>query len=450
MSRRLFGTDGIRAVAGQEPLTPKTVERIAAASGRVLRAKGGASSKILTGKDTRESCGWIEDALMKGFAASGLEVHSAGVIPTSAVSALLREGGFLAGAVISASHNPSEFNGIKLFSSDGRKIPDDWEREIETTVGADSVRAGLKPAPTVMAHAFKDAADRYKKFLLGTLPPDFSLKGLNWVLDCANGSASKVAPEIFRSLGAKVHALHDSPDGRNINDGCGALHPKSLSAKILETGADGGCAFDGDADRVLFADEKGRVMDGDVLIALAAKHLKETGELEKNTVVATVMANLGFHKEMEKAGITVLTVPVGDKAVSDALETSGAVLGGEQSGHIIFKTHLPTGDGILTALQLLSLARESGKKFSVFTEMLPKYPQVLLNMKVREKVPIEQCPGLAKAIRESEARLKGSGRVLVRYSGTEPLLRIMVEADTDERTRTIAHAIEAAAQKDLL
>lgn len=244
-------------------------------------------------------------------------------------------------------------------------------------------------------------------------------------------------------------SIHHTPDGKNINASCGALHLEGLSAEILKVKAQGGCAFDGDADRVLFVDEKGRGMDGDVLIALAAKHLKEKGELNQNTVVSTVMANLGFHKEMEKAGIRVLTVPVGDKAVSDALETSGAVLGGEQSGHIIFKNYLPTGDGILTALQILCWVLESGRPFSFFTEMLPKYPQILLNLKVRKKIPVKECLGLEKVLRDSEAELKGRGRLLVRYSGTEPLLRIMVEADTQERTNKIARLIEAAARKDL-
>ncbi len=444
---KLFGTDGIRAVAGAEPLTAETIEKIAECAGLTLKSKHQDSKKVLIGQDTRESCGWILKSLVRGLAKAGLEVYSTGVIPTSAISAILRKDKFLAGVVISASHNPSEFNGIKFFSSDGKKIPDDWEREIEAMAGGS--HASAAQSNKVEIRPFPQGAEEYFEFLRRSLPAGKPLQGLKWILDCANGSASDFAPKIFQELGADVYSMHHAPDGKNINLNCGALHPQTLQQQVLKLAADGGCAFDGDADRVQFVDEKGHVMDGDVLIAMSAKHLKEQGELKNDTVVATVMANLGFHKEMEKAGIRVMTVPVGDRAVSDAILSTGAVLGGEQSGHIIFGNYLPTGDGILTALQILKIIIHSKRKLSSYTEMLPKYPQLLLNLKVKKKIPIEKCSVLGPAILDAEVQLRNQGRVLVRYSGTEPLLRIMIEADTLPKVEQMAEFLSQAARKDL-
>lgn len=443
---KLFGTDGIRAVAGSEPLTPGTIEKIAESAAQVLKARGPASRRVLIGKDTRESCGWIEAALARGFRKEGLQAYSAGVIPTAAVSALLRAEAFLGGTVVSASHNPSEFNGIKFFSSDGKKIPDGWEAEIEQKLPGARAAEGGEP-PQIRSYA--EGMETYGRFLKSSVGGSIDLKDFKWVLDCANGSAYVIAPALLESFGASLRKIGCSPDGKNINLACGALFPRKLKEEIAKSGARGGCAFDGDADRAVFVDEDGRVMDGDILIAMAARYLKEKGKLRENMVVATVMANLGFHKEMEKSKIRVLTVPVGDRAVSEALESSGAVLGGEPSGHIIFREYLPTGDGLLTALQILKIVRESGRDLSFFSQMLPKFPQVLLNLRVREKIPIERCPDLKGAIERAESHLKTSGRVLVRYSGTEPLLRIMLEGDSESRIKEIAQNIMDAAKKSL-
>ena len=446
---RLFGTDGVRAVAGQPPLDREGVLKLGRAAGEVLsRHARGKSRRIVVAKDTRESGDWIEKALAEGLTAAGCEVLSCGVVPTSAVSAVLRKKRFLAGSVISASHNPPEFNGIKFFSSDGKKIPDAWEREIERRMEKlRATRAISMDLPRV--RDFSEAKDLYVRFLKKSLPAGFSLRGMKWVLDCANGSASAIAPALFRSLGAGVVATHASPDGKNINVGCGAVHPESLRERVLRERAAGGCAFDGDADRVQFVDEKGELLDGDVLIGLAARHLKRTRKLKNSAVVTTVMANLGFMKAMKELGIKVLVTPVGDRAVSDGIAKSGAVLGGEQSGHIIFDRYLPTGDGLLTALQVLSIVRAAGAPLSSYKKDFPKFPQVLVNLRVREKLPLEKLPDLQSVIRNWEKKLDGNGRILVRYSGTEPLLRVMVEGDSLEKIREIAQDIVDRAKERL-
>ncbi|OGR84158.1 MAG: phosphoglucosamine mutase [Elusimicrobia bacterium RIFCSPLOWO2_01_FULL_64_13] len=446
---RIFGTDGIRALAGEPPLTEDSVREIGLAAGSVLRSgrrRGKGRPKVLTGRDTRASGPWIEKALCEGLALAGCAPASCGVIPTSGVSALLTMKPRLGGAVISASHNPAEFNGIKFFDSEGGKISESLEREIESRLSAPPFRPRARPpAAAAVPHAGRD----YSRFLAGTVPPGFSLKGLRWAVDCANGSASGVAPALLASFGAELEVLHASPDGHNINSGCGALHPGPLARAVRSSGADGGCAFDGDADRVQFVDDKGNLMDGDVLIAMAAEHLSRSGELAQNSVVTTVMANFGFFKRMEKLGIRVVTTPVGDRSVSEAMESDGAVLGGEQSGHVIFRKWLPTGDGILTALQILSILTASGKRLSEFTEGFEKFPQILLNLKVKRKTPVEQCGDLLEAVRRAESTLAGRGRVLVRYSGTEPLLRVMVEGGSASEIKEIARGIVERARGEL-
>lgn len=444
-TEQIFGTDGVRAVAGEFPLTREGVRQLGWCVGGILRKKvANGSTKILLGKDTRESGDWIELELSLGLAASGCEVCSCGVVPTSAVAALLPKSSYLAGAVISASHNPAEFNGIKFFTPEGKKIPDLWEREIER-----SLASGKFPAfdSACRPQTFPQAYRLYFEFLRKAVPPSLSLKGTRWVLDCANGAASRIAPEIFKSLEAEVISLHTNPDGKNINRECGAVHPRSLQEEVFKQKADGGCAFDGDADRVQFVDEKGRLMDGDILIALAAEGLQKSGELKNNCVVTTVMANLGFFQQMQKKGIRVITTGVGDRAVAEAMEANDSVLGGEQSGHIIFRQLLPTGDGLLTSVKIMEMVKKTGQPFSAFIDSFPKRPQLLVNLRVKNRIPIENLPAFKKAIEEAETQLQDRGRILVRYSGTEPLLRIMVQGNSAEEIKAVADSLLALAEK---
>lgn len=444
----IFGTDGVRALSGKFPLTSEEIKKIGYVSGKLFLKETGEKScvpKMIIGKDTRDSGDWIEKSLSCGLSASGCEALSCGVIPTSGISAILQEDRFLGGAVISASHNPPQFNGIKFFAHDGKKIPDSWERKIEKNL--ESLNA--KISDRFQFRNYPEASLRYKNFLRNCLPSGFSLKGYRWVLDCANGSASDDAPDLFKFYDADIAVIHNSPDGKNINANCGTLHLESLKKKVIRMKADGGCAFDGDADRVMFVDENGEVLDGDYLIAMAADDLKNRKELKNNCVVATVMANYGFIQYMKKSGIRTVITPVGDRAVFEALESSGAVIGGEQSGHIIFKKFLSTGDGLLTALIIMNILKESGKKLSYFRKKFPKFPQILLNLKVKEKVAVEKLPAMKKIIKEEESKLKDRGRILVRYSGTEPLLRIMTEGPSLSEIRKIADVLSDAAQSEL-
>lgn len=449
--QNIFGTDGVRALPGSFPLIADEIKKIGFCAGALLLQEAEKNlknqealktKKILIGKDTRASCGWIEEALVCGLRESGCEPYSCGVIPTSAIAVLLQKNLFLGGVVISASHNPPEFNGIKFFAWTGKKFPDQWERKIESALNevTQTFDAPLPLTPLNDAHSI------YTQFLLAAMPSGFSLKGLRWVLDCANGSASPVAPSLFKSLGAQTTILHGEPDGKNINLNCGALHLESLRKKVVELHADGGCAFDGDADRVLFVDENGDVLDGDYLIAMMADYFKEKGALKNNAVVTTVMANYGFIQYMKKRGVDVTITPVGDRSVSLALDSTGALVGGEQSGHIIFKEFLSTGDGLLTALMVLKTLREEGKKLSDYKKLFSKFPQLLLNLKVKEKIPVEKIPAFKKMIEESELQLKDRGRVLVRYSGTEPLLRIMVEGSPLSEIKEIADRLSKSAR----
>lgn len=454
---KLFGTDGIRERTGKFPLTKSALFALGEVSGKVLRKNSrSVSSKILFARDTRQSGEWIEKALSLGLKRSGCKSLSCGVLPTSAVSVLLKtQKKFLAGVVISASHNPAEFNGIKFFSSDGNKIPDEWEEEIETIFRKIVHRPSRLPAVAQgrvgyrKFNSYPNASLHYLQFLKSTLAADFSLKGVRWVLDCANGAASKIAPKIFQSLGAIIKLIHAKPNGKNINLQCGALYPQSLQSTVTKFKAAGGCAFDGDADRVQFVDEKGRLMDGDILLDLLASFLKKKKQLQNNTVVTTLMANFGFYKRMEQKGIQVITTAVGDRAVSDAMKKYKASLGGEQSGHIIFSKFLPTGDGILTALQVLCALKENDKKLSSYTDTFPKYPQILLNVRVKEKIPIEKVPELKDAISSAEREMDRRGKIVVRYSGTEPLLRIMVQGETQFEIKKVAETLARIAQNSL-
>ena len=442
--KKLFGTDGIRGVAGTYPLDQATVYAVGLAVAHHL----GQSPRVVLGQDTRESSDWIAAALTGGLTAGGATVESAGVITTPAVAFLAAKHGFGAGIVISASHNPWQDNGIKLFGPDGYKLPDSTELAIEDEIFRRLENPGVlgvaSAAPPV------NEADRaeYVRFLLAAVP-GLSLDNKRIIVDCANGAASSVAPQLFADLGGEVLITHAAPDGRNINEKCGALHPEVVAAEVTRNGANLGITFDGDADRALFADEHGRVVNGDAVLLLAARDLQARGLLTNNTVVATTMSNMGLEAALKRSGIAMLRAPVGDKYVLEQMLATGAALGGEQSGHIIFAGRSTTGDGLLTALLLLDIVHRSGKTLAELTTDLKVFPQVIVNVKVREKVPLESIPAVAEAIGAAEAELKDSGRVVIRYSGTELLARVMIEAESESLMRHHAEAIAGAIRAEL-
>lgn len=451
--KAIFGTDGIRAVAGEPPLIEEELKNIGFAAGSLLKKKfkgtiTDSNSKIIIARDTRGSGPWIEKALSEGLLSSGCKALSCGVLPTSSVAVLLKKNRFLGGVVVSASHNPPQFNGVKFFTAMGEKIPESWEREIEQNL---EILNGLRTSPLeeTKIEIIKEAKDQYIRFLKESLPQNFSLTGVKWVIDCANGAVSDLAPEVFKSFGAELIAIHHEPDGKNINLKSGALHLDSLREAVVREKAKGGCAFDGDADRVLFIDEEGSIVDGDLLLGLSAQYLKEKGLLKNNCVVTTVMANLIFFQKMKELDIQVFTAPVGDRSVSEMIESSGAILGGEQSGHIIFKEFLPTGDGMLTALKILSILAEKKQKLSYYAKAYPKAPQILLNLKVKEKISIETFPDFKAEIVKAEQALAANGRILIRYSGTEPILRIMLEGNSKAQIEKIGNDLLNFAKKVL-
>jgi phosphoglucosamine mutase len=448
--RKLFGTDGIRAVAGQPPLDPRTVHAIGLALAHSL-ARTAPGPRVLLGMDTRESSEQIAATLTAGLVGGGASVENAGVITTPAVAHLTAAHGFATGIVISASHNPWEDNGIKLFGPDGYKLPDSTELEIEAEIFKALAAPGLAseawvstPAPEV------NEADRaeYIRFLLAAVP-GLSLDNHTIVVDCANGAASAVAPQLFSDLGGNVIVTHASPTGRNINLGSGALHPEIVAAEVVKHKASLGITFDGDADRVLFADEHGTVVNGDAVLLLAARDLAARGALNNSTVVATTMSNMGLEAALGRSGIRMLRAPVGDKYVLEQMLATGASLGGEQSGHIIFAGRSTTGDGLLTALLVLDILHREGKSLAELTADLKTYPQVIVNVKVREKKPLEAISSVAKSIAEAEAALAGTGRVVIRYSGTEALARVMIEAEDHAAMRHHADAIAGAIRAEL-
>lgn len=424
MTQRLFGTDGVRGVAGRWPLTAGFVEKMGRVAGRVLDGSGRGRRLVFMVRDTRASGPALSRALAKGLVKAGYTVRDGGVLPTPAVAALLPRLRARAGVVISASHNPSEFNGIKFFGPDGTKLSDDLERAIEAGLAGDG---SLPTARGGRLAPHRAAAGDYLSFLKSTWPRGASLRGLTVALDGANGSTSFVAGTLLRSLGATVLPFFTRPDGRNINRGCGAVHPERLAAALRRHKAHVGVAFDGDGDRAIFVDEAGRVRDGDAVLLVAARHWKLSGRLKKNLAVVTVMANLGLRRALDALGIDTVETSVGDKYVWRAMAETGAVLGGEQSGHTIFADYLPTGDGLLTALQTLGVMAATGRPLSALSALSVRYPQVILNVKVREKKPLESLNGFMDKVKEIQRRYGPTGRVLVRYSGTEPLLRIMIE-----------------------
>jgi phosphoglucosamine mutase len=445
--KKLFGTDGIRAVAGQSPLDPATVYAIGLALAKTLRVHTDIP-RVLMGMDTRESSAWIAATLTAGLDAGGASVESAGVITTPAIAFLTRTHSFAAGIVISASHNPWQDNGIKLFGPDGYKLPDALELAIEDEIFR-QLAANTAPAQQTVPPEVNEA-DRaeYVRFLLAAVP-DLSLDGKRIVVDCANGAASSVAPQLFSGLGGEVIITHASPDGRNINESCGALHPSVVAAEVSRLGADLGITFDGDADRALFADEHGSVVNGDAVLLLAARDLQERGLLTNSTVVATTMSNMGLEAALKRSRIHMLRAAVGDKYVLEQMIATGAALGGEQSGHIIFTGRSTTGDGLLTALLLLEILHRSGKSLADLTADLKVFPQVIVNVKVREKKPLNTIPTVVIAISNAEEALADSGRVVIRYSGTEALARVMIEAESESLMRHHADAIANAIRTEL-
>jgi phosphoglucosamine mutase len=438
----LFGTDGVRGVANAD-LTPDLALALGRAAGFVLAPDGGA---VVVGRDTRLSGPMLEGALVAGLCSAGADVLLAGIIPTPAVAFLGTDQKARAGAMISASHNPVGDNGIKFFSDEGLKIPGGIEDAIEGQMQAESIQlptgegvGAAEPLPSAM--------DRYVDHLLGS--SDSSLEGLRVVLDCAHGAAWHAGPRAFREAGAEVIALHTEPDGARINVACGSTEPEELARRVVAEAADVGFAFDGDADRAVAVDETGAIVDGDRIIAMGAIRMHEAGELSNDLVVATVMTNLGFHRALRERGIEVVAAPVGDRFVAEAMAERGAVLGGEQSGHIIWFKHAATGDGVLTALKVSEMLRDSDKPLSRLSDVFDTYPQVLINVDVARKGQLAAAEDLWTEVHEIEASLGDDGRVLVRASGTEPLVRVMVEASDAETAERTARSLAERVREEL-
>jgi phosphoglucosamine mutase len=446
--RKLFGTDGIRGVAGQFPLDRKTVYAIGMAVAHSL-CKQHPNPRVLVGMDTRESSTEIAAVLTLGLCRGGAEATSAGVIPTPGVAYLARIRGFSAGVVISASHNPWQDNGIKIFGGDGYKLADAVELAIEDEIFArlsqthePAVSSTIAPAvdPTLPA--------AYVEFLRSQVP-DLQLDGKAIVMDCANGAASAIAPPLLAHFGGDIQLTYVSPNGRNINDHCGALHPEVVAKEVVTRKADAGMTFDGDADRAMFADENGKVVNGDAVLLIAARDLHARNRLAKNLVVATTMSNMGLEAALRNNDIKMLRAPVGDKYVLEEMQKNGAVLGGEQSGHMLFLDRSTTGDGMLTALIVLDILQRSGQPLSALTKDLKVFPQVIVNVRVREKHPLDLLPAVVAAIHDADTDLHGNGRVVVRYSGTEALARVMIEAESEQVMQHHASRIADAIRAEL-
>ncbi|MFZ5631700.1 MAG: phosphoglucosamine mutase [Bacillota bacterium] len=439
----LFGTDGVRGVANRD-LTPDLAMKIGRCGAFVL-ARGQAGARIVIGRDTRISGDMLEAALVAGICSVGVDVLRVGILPTPAVAYLTRELGASGGVVISASHNPARDNGIKYFGPSGYKLPDQTEDEIEALIEDPAPISFPDGAGVGRCIDVTDAADRYVNFLKQSVPAD--LTGLTVVVDCANGSAFKVAPRVLEELGVRVIPIFNHPDGLNINQGCGSTSLGALQEKVVGVGADLGLAHDGDADRVLAVDAEGRIVDGDHIMVICARHLKARGELDRNTVVTTVMSNMGLHLALRESGINVRETKVGDRYVLEECLQCGATFGGEQSGHILFLNHSTTGDGLLTALKLLSVIKDEGKPLARLAAQMEKLPQILENVRVENKNGVMESPLLMDAVRMAEERLAGQGRVLVRPSGTEPLVRVMAEGRDIETLRSLVEKIVTVVKK---
>ena len=436
--RKLFGTDGVRGVANLDPMTSEMAMQLGRAAAHIFMRRAG-RHQIVIGKDTRISGYMLESALMAGICSMGVDVLVVGPMPTPAIAFLTRSLRADAGVVISASHNPYQDNGIKFFSSNGFKLPDEVEARIEELIVSDEIRH-LRPTADLIGKAYRidDAEGRYIEFTKRSLPKDLDFQGIKLVVDCANGAAYKAAPTVLRELGASVEVIGNKPNGMNINAGCGAVHPEFLQETVLRQKADIGIALDGDADRAVFVCEQGTIIDGDHVMAALGLDLHQNGLLIKQTLVGTVMSNFGLELSMAKAGIKLVRTPVGDRYLLERMLAEGYNFGGEQSGHFIFLDHNTTGDGLISALQLLSLLKRTKKPLSELAKAMAAVPQILVNIHVKQKPALETIPAIDRAIQESNRRLNGGGRVVIRYSGTEPLLRIMVEGEHSTIVKEIA------------
>ena len=450
MAKQLFGTDGIRGVPGQHPLDDGTLDRVGFALGQYLAAQSAkkVAPRVLIGRDTRESGPHIAERIASGLGAAGVDAVSAGVLTTPGVAWLVSREGFSAGVVISASHNPYHDNGVKLISASGMKFPDAIEADLERVILSPNGAAPAKAAKRGShPESDKKLHEDYLAGLRAAALPGAKLAGMKIVLDCANGAASALAPQLFRSLGAEVTAMNNSPDGRNINTGCGSLHPEGMQRRVVESGAALGVAFDGDADRAIFSSASGKRVDGDGVLLAAGRYLQSAGMLKGSVIVGTTMANLGLERALEKSGLKLARTDVGDRYVLEEMRRIGANLGGEQSGHILFLDDATTGDGMLTAVKMASLVSIAGPLDGLVAD-LKVYPQRIVNVKVKSKPPMASLPEVARALAEAERTLGKSGRVVLRYSGTEPLARVMVEAEREEDvqrwTESLAAAVKSA------
>ncbi|MEW5724348.1 MAG: phosphoglucosamine mutase [Thermodesulfobacteriota bacterium] len=437
--RKLFGTDGVRGVANVHPMTTETAMQIGRAVAYILKAAGSRRRRIVIGKDTRLSGYMIENALASGICSMGGDVLLVGPLPTPGIAFITSSMRADAGVVISASHNPFQDNGIKIFSGDGFKLPDEVEARIEALIYSNGLDS-LRPTAQDVGKAFRidDARGRYIVFLKNTFPRQFTLEGFKIVVDCAHGAAYRCAPAVFEELGAEVEVIGAEPDGENINLGCGSLHPEVAAARVLETQADLGLALDGDADRVIFLDHLGRIVDGDHIMAICARDLCSRNRLAQNTVVATVMSNMGLEVALARSGIGLVRTAVGDRYVVERMREGGYNFGGEQSGHTIFLDHNTTGDGVLTALQVLAVMKREERTLAELARCMETFPQVLVNVAVSRRVDLETVPEIEAKMRMVRETLDQSGRLLVRYSGTEALVRVMVEGEDGDLIRTLA------------
>ncbi len=447
--KRLFGTDGVRGTANIEPMTAEMALQLGRAIAFVFK-KEERRHRIVVGKDTRLSGYMLESAMMAGICSMGVDAIMVGPLPTPGIAFVTQSMRADAGVVISASHNPYQDNGIKFFSRDGLKLPDETELQIERFI-LDNRDPSHRPTAREVGKAFRvdDAIGRYVVFAKNSFPKDLSLEGLKIALDCANGAAYKVAPVVFSELGAEVVPISVKPDGENINHECGALHPEKVAALVRETGADVGFALDGDGDRCVVVDELGAVLDGDFILALNAISMLREGSLKKKTLVATIMSNSGLEEAIEGAGGRVVRTQVGDRYVVEEMLKEGYNLGGEQSGHVIFFDHTTTGDGVITALQVLKRMVTDGKRLSEYSGIMKNYPQILLNVKVREKKDLTKVASVLKALKDIEEKLRNRGRVFIRYSGTEPLARITIEGEREDEISVMAQKLADVLKKEI-
>jgi phosphoglucosamine mutase len=447
--KKLFGTDGVRGVANQDPMTSEMAMRIGRAAAHVFRDSS-RRHRVVIGKDTRLSGYMIESALTSGLCSMGIDVLLIGPVPTPGIAFLTRSLRADAGVVISASHNPYEDNGIKFFGRDGFKLPDELEKKMEDLIFSGAIDA-IRPTASEIGKATRidDAIGRYNEFVKSSIPRGLDLAGLRIVVDSANGAAYRIGPRILTELGADVISLYDQPNGMNINQGCGSLHPEVISRAVAANRAHIGIAFDGDADRLILCDENGTVTDGDAVMAICALQLMKHGKLRHNTLVATVMSNLGLELAMREAGGKLVRSSVGDRYVMEKMIEGGYNLGGEQSGHIIFLDHNTTGDGLISALQILAIMKQTDKPLSQLAACMKTYPQTLVNVKVRERRDLESIPEIAGRMSEISKKLEGTGRLLVRYSGTEPKVRVMIEGEDEQEIKQLAEELAGIIKEKL-